>query len=339
MKKSMLKSFLFFFLSGFLTFPLSVDAAANATSTKPLEVVLSQSEKAGLAGIRNQENAPTEGGFVFYNRQFISATLGKNRQILLTFDDGPNPHTTPIILDILKKHNLKGIFFLVGMNVRKFPNIVKRIHEEGHTLGNHTFYHPNLTHFGDSRILWEIRATNDLIKQITGCTPRIFRPPYGALNQRVLNILKQENMSVMLWNVDPGDWRSRNMSRTVENLKRQLHLSQGGKGGVVLLHDTLISTANALEPFLAALTTQGLLPAPFENERQESSHRAFWAARSPVSMEWKKSVQEIGLPESLQRPYLRVLLGYADKKPLTALELLRAKKSGTLMQTLLCRNF
>jgi|GEM_PF-2868731 len=311
----------------------------SSPSTTLLLASISTELKADLnttISTRSSESTPTEGGFVFYNRRMISTTFGKTRHVLLTFDDGPNPHTTPQILDILKRRDLKGIFFLVGMNVKKYPWIVKRIFDEGHTLGNHSYFHPNLTHMSQERISKEIRDTNALIMKITGIKPKVFRPPYGALNHSVLTTLQNEGMDVMLWTVDPGDWRNRNMYRTVENLKRQLWLNHGGRGGVVLLHDTLPSTAGALEPFLVALTQQGLLPTPFGTNSH--NNRQYWAMRPPVNIPWHDIIVEFDF-DSMQKPLLASILKGKTTEDFSSVALLRAQKSGDLMKMLLCRAF
>ncbi|OIP30038.1 hypothetical protein AUK22_02530 [bacterium CG2_30_54_10] len=276
-------------------------------------------------------------GFVFYNRKLIAETLGKARRLLLTFDDGPNPHTTPIVLDILKRWNLKCVFFLVGMNVRKYPGLVKRIYDEGHTIGNHTYYHIDLRRQGAERILREIRETNDLITQITGARPRLFRPPYGALNTTIVSILRQENMSIMLWTFDPRDWRNRSMAQTVASLRKQIHLDGGGKGGVILLHDTLPSTANALEPLLAALSQCNLLPSPYL--RDPPHGRAFWAAKQPSVLHAFRKSWDLFNPEVTGRRLLVRILNPPPKVEFSAIALLRAKKSGQLFSALLCRAF
>ena len=280
------------------------------------------------------DSSATEGGSVFYNRQLIQATLGKSRQVLLTFDDGPHPNATPLVLDTLKKHGLKAVFFVVGMNIRKYPALLQRIHAEGHTIGNHTFFHPNLAHQGSARILKEIRETNDLVRKLTGVKPTLFRPPYGGINAQVLQILRQENMDVMLWTVDPGDWRNRNMNRTIENLKRQMKFSDGGRGGVVLFHDTLPSTAHALDPFLVALKAQGLLTTAFEG-RPVVYDRNFWSTRPMSLFAWRELAPILHLAQ-FKRPLLLNLIRSDDQVEVSPVALLRAQKTGNLRRFILC---
>jgi peptidoglycan/xylan/chitin deacetylase (PgdA/CDA1 family) len=334
----MLTSWLFCVFTGIVLLSAPSSAAVTAAIGTPQGPAPSQAMGAILPAVPKVAATPTEGGdsFTFYNRQFIHATFTKNRQVLLTFDDGPNPNTTPHILDVLKRRNVKGVFFVVGVNVRKYPEILKRIHDEGHTIGNHTFYHLNLRQHGAERIVREIRDTNALIQQITGVKPTLFRPPYGAVNATVLETLRKEGMSVMLWSIDPGDWRNRNVSRTVGNLAKQLQLGQGGRGGIVLLHDTLPSTANALEPFLVALTSQGLLPRPFDGGNVVSRERSFWAATSPRPLRWNEADTLVFDPGIFQRRLLTALLQSEKKKEVSPLALLKARKTGNLYRLFLC---
>src|SRR5688572_16837939 len=104
--------------------------------------------------------------------------------VALTFDDGPRPETNAI-LDALKLHRLKATFFLIGLNVRAYPEIARRIVREGHHIGNHTWSHPDLTTMTAAAINQELRWTNSIIAQVTGVTPRFARPPYGSTNTSV----------------------------------------------------------------------------------------------------------------------------------------------------------
>lgn len=320
---------LFFLLIG-KSFTLQA-AVVNGESLKSKITVFNELEKPTKPKI----NAQNMDEFIFYSRKYISSTLTKNRQVLLTFDDGPNPETTPKILDILKEKNLKAIFFMVGMNVAKYPQIVKRVHEEGHTIGNHSYYHINMNKFSQDRIIKEIRSTNDLIEKITGVQPTVFRPPYGALSKATLATLRQENMNVMLWSIDPRDWRSNNSTSIIRHLKHQMRLNQDGKGGIVLFHDTKRSTALALPSFLESLAQHDLLPMAFSNDSSSSGKR-FWKAMSPRNLPWrKKFILDFAV---IQRPILAQLLEKSDDTP-SVIDLLKARRSGSLLKLLLCRNF
>lgn len=124
--------------------------------------------------------------------------------IALSFDDGPD-FDTPGMLDVLDKHNVKATFFIVGSNLEYKPmhEILKRTAEAGHELGNHSYSHPSLRNYSDADFLAEISKTNNIIYEITGVTPVLFRPPSGIYTERQLAI---SNMSFVLWSVDSWDW-------------------------------------------------------------------------------------------------------------------------------------
>ena len=104
----------------------------------------------------------------------------ESQHIALTFDDGPNPRTTPIILEELRKRKIKATFFLVGEKVEKHPELAKRIVEEGHDIGNHSYTHINLANLDKQGVKKEIEFTQGIIKKTTGKRPVLFRPPYGT---------------------------------------------------------------------------------------------------------------------------------------------------------------
>ena len=137
----------------------------------------------------------------------------KGKQVVLTFDDGPDPRYTSEILDILKKFNVKADFFIVGENAELYPNIVKRMYSEGHEVGNHTFTHPNIAYTPLWRTKLELNTTQRLIQEITGHSTVLFRPPYEAdaepyLASEILPILRAQNMNYIMVGekVDPEDW-------------------------------------------------------------------------------------------------------------------------------------
>jgi spore germination protein YaaH len=138
---------------------------------------------------------------------------GGEHQVALTFDDGPDPKWTPKVLDILKAAGVKAAFFLVGVNAEQYPSLVRRIVAEGHEIGNHTYYHPNLALCWPEHIRLELNATQLLLEEITGRSTTLFRPPYNAdtspssLGDLVpLQIANDLNYLVVLENIDPQDW-------------------------------------------------------------------------------------------------------------------------------------
>src|SRR5215475_1250129 len=138
---------------------------------------------------------------------------GGEHEVAITFDDGPDPRWTPKILDILKAANVKATFFVVGVNAERYPALVRRIVNEGHEIGNHTYYHPNLALCWPEHIRLELNATQLLLETITGRATTLFRPPYAAdtgpteLSELApLKIAEDLNYLVVLENIDPQDW-------------------------------------------------------------------------------------------------------------------------------------
>jgi len=165
----------------------------------------------------------------------------KGKQVVLTFDDGPDPKYTPEILDILKQFDVKADFFIVGENAEEYPDIIKRMYSEGHEVGNHTFTHPNIAYTSPLRTKLELNTTQRLIQEITGHSTVLFRPPYEAdaepyLASEILPILRAQKMNYIMVGekVDPEDWTQ---PATNELVKRVLTPIYNGEGNVILLHD------------------------------------------------------------------------------------------------------
>lgn len=187
---------------------------------------------------------------------------GGEHQVALTFDDGPDPKWTPKVLDILKATNVKAAFFLVGVNAERYPGLVKRIVAEGHEIGNHTYYHPNLALCWPRHIRLELNATQLLLETITGRSTTLFRPPYAAdtspsqLSELApLQIAQDLNYLVVLENIDPQDWAKPGTDIIVQRVKQQRR-----DGSIVLLHDAggdRSQTVEALPRIIDYLQTRG----------------------------------------------------------------------------------
>jgi peptidoglycan-N-acetylglucosamine deacetylase len=163
----------------------------------------------------------------------------------LTFDDGPHPDTTPLILDILKAHNARATFFVVGQAAKQHPEVLERIMREGHELGNHTFDHPSLPRLSASEV-----AT-----QVTRCAALIppqerqwFRPPYGHLTAAICLQLRQLKQQVVTWTFHCEDWSEISSERILERFKDRLT-----PGSIVLFHDALYSQSPQDNPDRTAL--------------------------------------------------------------------------------------
>ena len=151
--------------------------------------------------------------------------------IAMTFDDGPSSANTPRLLEILKQRNIKATFFLIGQNVASNPDIVRRILADGHEVGNHSWTHPQLSKLSDDRVTTEINKTQDAIKEASGFTPTLLRPPYGAITARQREwIESQFGLSIILWSVDPFDWKRPGASVITQRI-----LSQARPGAIILV--------------------------------------------------------------------------------------------------------
>jgi peptidoglycan-N-acetylglucosamine deacetylase len=174
--------------------------------------------------------------------------------IAMTFDDGPSPETPPRLLDILKQRNIKATFFMIGQNAQANPAIVKRILAEGHEIGNHSWTHPQLSKLSDDRVTEEITKTQTAIKDACGYTPVLLRPPYGAITARQKEwIEKQFGLSVIIWSVDPFDWK-----RPGASVIEQRILAGARPGAIILSHDIHKQTVDAMPATLDALAAKGL---------------------------------------------------------------------------------
>ncbi len=164
---------------------------------------------------------------------------GGPRRIALTFDDGPHGTHTITILNILKKYNVKATFFMIGTQVSRFPKIAKMVADAGHEIGNHTWNHEDLRRLSSNDIRYNLNRTNQLIKEVTNVSPKIMRPPYGALNNTVL---QSTDLHIIMWTIDPQDWKYRNAQTVYRHV-----VSRANHGSVVLLHDIFKSSAEATE--------------------------------------------------------------------------------------------
>jgi peptidoglycan/xylan/chitin deacetylase (PgdA/CDA1 family) len=173
--------------------------------------------------------------------------------IAMTFDDGPSVGNTTRLLDILKQRNIKVTFFMIGPNVVAHPEIARRALAEGHEIGNHSWTHPQLSKLSDQRVTEEITKTQEAIKNVTGFTPTILRPPYGAITKRQRQwIENQFGLSVILWSVDPLDWKRPGASVITQRI-----LSGAQAGAIILSHDIHQQTVDAMPATLDALLAKG----------------------------------------------------------------------------------
>ncbi len=185
-----------------------------------------------------------------------SARAVENKWIALTFDDGPDGKYTPQVLDILKENQIKATFFVVGIQAKKYPEVLKRIAEEGHAIGNHSWDHKDLAKLSAKQVRDEIAKNDNLIREITGRPADLFRPPYGSENETVRREISAAGHRHVLWSVDPRDWDKHRSAEQIANAVK----NNTKPGSIVLMHSfggNLGSSVKALPLIIASLKEKG----------------------------------------------------------------------------------
>ncbi|MBW5447316.1 polysaccharide deacetylase family protein [Cohnella sp. CFH 77786] len=196
-----------------------------------------------------------------YKGVFVLSAGREKREVALTFDDVPDPRFTPKVLDILKRKRVRATFFVVGTRAKKHPDLVKRIHREGHAIGNHSYSHPDFSRIPLAKMQQQIRRTEDRIRSLVGIRPRLIRPPYGEVLTDQLEWAKGEGYTVVNWDVDSSDWRQLTQEQVFRNVTRAVR-----PGSVVLMHagggegQSLAGTVAALPRIIDWLRDHGYEP-------------------------------------------------------------------------------
>ena len=170
-------------------------------------------------------------------------------KIALTFDDGPHPSCTPLLLDGLKERGVKVTFFVIGLNVERYPELVKREYEEGHIVGNHTYNHVEITRIDSVKAKEEIEKTSQAVERITGRPTEYMRPPFGAWQK---DLEKEMNVIPVLWTVDPLDWTTENEDEIVNKVVTDVR-----ENDMILLHDCYKSSVHAALRIIDLLRKEG----------------------------------------------------------------------------------
>ncbi len=165
--------------------------------------------------------------------------------LALTFDDGPNPITTPQILDELERQNVHASFFVIGTRAVTMPQILQRMYKDGDEIGNHSWTHPDLTKLNAQQIQEQVNLTQAAVMSAGLPAPALFRPPYGAVNSTVRDTIP---MTLAMWNVDPVDWENKDPNKIKDSI-----ITSAKPGGVIDLHDIYGTTAQAIGPAIEAL--------------------------------------------------------------------------------------
>lgn len=153
-------------------------------------------------------------------------------EIALTFDDGPNPYYTPQILTILQQYNVKATFFCIGRLVADYPALVKQEYAAGHTIGNHSWSHPNLALLTPASIQFQLSRTSDAIETAIGVRPAFFRPPYGRMSVQELTQVYHDRLITVVWNDEGEDWARPGVNAIIQRI-----LGLARNGAIILMHD------------------------------------------------------------------------------------------------------
>ncbi len=200
-------------------------------------------------------------GIVFLRFQYFYPGIFRNSdpEVILTFDDGPDPVQTPRILDILHKHGIRAIFFVIGRKALEHPEILQRIISEGHMVGNHTQNHSLFfAMLHSKKVAEEIDQFSQNIEPLLSEKITIFRPPIGYTNPKIARALKKRKLKILAWSV-----RSYDSFKNKEALMKRLMRTR--PRSIVLLHDNLEQTADILEDYIIQARANGIIFANQEN--------------------------------------------------------------------------
>ena len=191
----------------------------------------------GMLSLVKQASAKATASEDFSIDTNAGITVEEPPRIALTFDDGPNARYTPILLDGLKKRNIRASFFLIGENIEGNEDILLQMRRDGHLIGNHTWDHVQLDKIPAEKARLEIEKTNNRIYEASGIYPSYVRPPFGAW---IKNLELSVTMFPVFWDVDTLDWKSQNVDSILSVAEKQIH-----DGSIILMHDGYQTSVDA----------------------------------------------------------------------------------------------
>ncbi|ADL69455.1 polysaccharide deacetylase [Thermoanaerobacterium thermosaccharolyticum DSM 571] len=186
------------------------------------------------------------------NSNIFSINKKAGKIVALTFDDGPSKEFTKKYVDVLKSLNVKATFFVVGKMAEKNPALLKYIADNGNEIGLHSYSHQYMPKMSPQQIIDELYKTQAIIVNATGIKPDLFRPPYGAFNNTLLKIANALGLHVVLWTVDPDDWKNPGISNIINTT-----VSKTSHGSVILMHEGKAETLAALPQIVERLKSKG----------------------------------------------------------------------------------
>lgn len=246
----------------FLFVILSLVVVFNTDLTRAVSPVLRQLAFAGLTFLFLSVFVTYFEYHGFGNNEGIIRRGPAEFVVALTFDDGPSPEYTPLILDVLKKYDIKATFFLVGKHVEKYPEVARRILNEGHEIGNHTYNHRDLVPSSKRKLIREVLKGQEAIENVLGVFPVYFRPPRGIYSEAVRQFVVSRGFKMVLWSVSGVDWAGTPAKVVARRILRFVH-----PGAIILLHDSgalirseghsRMNTVKALELIIPKLLNWG----------------------------------------------------------------------------------
>jgi peptidoglycan-N-acetylglucosamine deacetylase len=185
---------------------------------------------------------------------FIRNGSRASKRIALTFDDGPTPGITELVLDVLKQRQLCATFFMIGNRISAAPEIARRALAEGHEIGNHSLTHRKLTLLPEAEAKEEMQKTQEVIAEVLHHRAVWFRPPFGVLHQKQAAMAQAMGLRVLLWDVDSTDWAKPGEEKIIETVSEKTI-----SGSIIMLHDVDQQTVNALPSILDNLCNSGFI--------------------------------------------------------------------------------
>ncbi len=180
-----------------------------------------------------------------------------DKSISISFDASWGGDQTMRILDLLDEYDAKATFFLVGIWVDKYPELVKAIHERGHEIGNHSDKHPHMTQISQEKMRQELAGMSDKLEALTGVRPTLFRPPYGDYNNQVITVARSEGYEAVQWSVDSLDWKNKGAQDLIRRATTNIQ-----PGDIILFHNDSKYILDALPSILSFYQEQGFQLIP-----------------------------------------------------------------------------
>lgn len=203
-----------------------------------------------MAGIANTRAGESEvEHWMADNSSDILTGHPAEKLVALTFDDGPHELCTPQLLDGLKTRGVHATFFLMGENIAGNEALVRRMEEEGHLIGNHSYRHIQLTKAGEDAVCESIEMTEEIIAGITGNRPQYLRPPYGDWNEE---LECRMDMTTVFWTIDSLDWKLQNTRQIVQRVMKRV-----GNSDIILMHDIFPTSVESALQIVDTLQAEG----------------------------------------------------------------------------------